>query len=96
MNNTWTPNPRNDIDSIEKYRRKGLRDDLLDIPELSKKPYVIIENNHELIEHLQTLLEEIVKLSGKGLEIEVVDEKNKILTQILKIARSPYIVDKDD
>ncbi len=68
--------------SIADFRAKKFKEYNLYDPDISQRPSVIIENNLEVIEQLQTLLKKILEVSEEGLEAKSVDDKNNALQNI--------------
>ncbi|MHA2028486.1 MAG: hypothetical protein ACW99Q_03760 [Candidatus Kariarchaeaceae archaeon] len=62
-------------------RKKLLQDHFVDDPDLSN-PYVIIENNLDVIDKLQKLLGKIVEMSTEGIEKKSMEDKNQIFNGI--------------
>lgn len=68
--------------SIDDFRTKKLQEYSLPDPDISQRPSVIIEHNLEIIEQLQNLLNQILEVTGEGLEAKSLDNKNKALQSI--------------
>ncbi|OLS21642.1 MAG: hypothetical protein HeimC2_32720 [Candidatus Heimdallarchaeota archaeon LC_2] len=67
---------------VDNYKARKLKEyNLLD-PEISKQPYLIIDNNLELIEQFQELLQRILALSLEGLGTDSLETKNIALQNI--------------
>lgn len=68
--------------SIADFRTKKFKEYSLSDPDISQQPFVIIENNLEVIEELQNLLNKILEISNGGLKVESLNDKHKALQNI--------------
>lgn len=82
MSINTSPHSRISSNSIDKYRTDKFKEYGMRDQESSQRPYVIIENNLEVIQQLENLIQQILEFSENGLESESVDKKNKALQNI--------------
>ena len=74
--------PNKSTNPIDNFRIKKIEENGLNDPKISQQPYIIIENNLEVIEQLQNLLQQILEISEEGLDTESFEDKNKALQNI--------------
>ena len=72
----------NSNNMIENYRIQKLKEyDLFD-QKLLQQPYLIIENNVELIEQIREVIKQILVYSIEGLGVDTLEDKNNALQKI--------------